>query len=148
MDKTPKYIKMCEKAREIQKALKDRFDFRFQGYCTYHKHLLEEIEDGDVACPPFAKKKRITPAANLYGTKEDCYWKEKWIGLPYQDQLQEMICKTKDDCYRIFVNGCYEDNNWNNLDSMEQLWLAFVMREKYNKVWKDEKETWEIAKEE
>jgi hypothetical protein len=56
-----------------------------------------------------------------------------------QDQLQEMICETKDDCYRIFVNGCYQDGNWDRLETMEQLWLAFVMKEKFKKIWKDDK---------
>jgi len=31
-------------------------------------------------------------------------------------------------------------------DSMEQLWLAFVMKELHNKVWNSEKEMWEAIK--
>ena len=65
------------------------------------------------------------------------------VWLPRQDQLQDML---------PFPVGKFNDNFWTALDelrnwgfetkfvgyiptSMEQLWLAFVMREKYNKEW-------------
>jgi len=68
-----------------------------------------------------------------------------WIFLPRQDQLQDMygnkwvdtMCEfgiwINDDC----ADGWYFENE-NKLGSMEQLWLAFVMQEKYNKTWNGE----------
>jgi len=72
------------------------------------------------------------------------FWDGKhFIWLPHQDQLQDMLP------YKI---GDAKDNFWSALAdlfewayhekwldyiplSMEQLWLAFVMKEKYHKVW-------------
>ncbi len=59
-----------------------------------------------------------------------------------QDQLQEMVANG--DCaydlfhrFEIWVN--YYDGEISQLElSMEQLWLAFVMKENHNKVWSDE----------
>ena len=57
--------------------------------------------------------------------------------LERQGQLQEMIKdKFKGWTYAGVLNAlqsfCFEISNY---DSMEQLWLAFVMKEKYGKVW-------------
>jgi len=61
--------------------------------------------------------------------------------LPRQDQLQEMIGKHYlRELIKIFIY--WWDNNWQEhpeFASMEQLWLAFVMKEKYNKIWDGEK---------
>ncbi len=57
--------------------------------------------------------------------------------LERQDQLQEMVDggfthQTFERFYRWYHSGI------TNLASMEQLWLAFVMKEKHNKVWSGE----------
>ena len=63
--------------------------------------------------------------------------------LERQDQLQEMVSggdKPFDigllfgRAFRFLMDG-----NCEYITSMEQLWLAFVMKEKYNKVWDGEK---------
>lgn len=60
--------------------------------------------------------------------------------LERQDQLQEMIEDNSRPAW-VLINRFYE---WHNnklrtisyaLASMEQLWLAFVMKEKFNKIW-------------
>lgn len=67
------------------------------------------------------------------------------IWLPRQDQLQEMV--EKED-----IGGLvWRFTQWWNVQrvgkscrlSFEQLWLAYVMKEKYNKVWNDKE--WVIA---
>ena len=73
MDTSEEYIKMCQKATEVQA-------------------LCEA--DVEIESPS--------------------------IWLPRQDQLQGMVE------YTVGVN---------KFNSMEQLWLAFVMSEKYNKKW-------------
>ena len=79
----------------------------------------------------------------------DCIW------LPTQSQLQEMLVKhrhpTIDEerycAYYLYLDfydwlprhgSILENKGRLNCNSMEQLWLAFVMKEKYNKVWNGE----------
>lgn len=146
---------MCKEAERIQELLKDKFDYRTQGYCTQHKRFIREIKDGDQSCPGFAEKKKNS-SLNLWGSKEDCYWNKKWIGLPYQDQLQEMVAETSgfDGKRMIGLELCnlwawYQQNRPGDIGvemklwaSWEQLWLRFVMKKKYNKLWDDKKEKW------
>ena len=67
------------------------------------------------------------------------------VWLPHQDQLQEMItadlygwkrinAKDRLEFFYCFVNDITP--RWLLIEtSMEQLWLAFVMKEKHDKVW-------------
>ena len=73
-------------------------------------------------------------------TDEDPYYCQ----LERQDQLQEMVSKDMNELILLFWNkvayvndGKTFSNPFYIIDftSMEQLWLAFVMKEKYNKVW-------------
>ena len=65
---------------------------------------------------------------------------ENVIWLPRQDQLQEMLVfksvTQADDIY-IKIERFYQFVNevLGDFESMEQLWLAFVMKEKYGKKW-------------
>lgn len=89
-----------------------------------------------------------------------------WIALPRQDQLQEMLEETLMGkrlresnrfswAYRAHPKGwmttciLWEFSQWEDkvkgyqlFDSWEQLWLAFVMKEKYDKVWSTTKKDW------
>ena len=67
---------------------------------------------------------------------------EVFIWLPRQDQLQALVDNDfngfvwyVDGCYGIGVDEFSVDNE--ELPSMEQLWLKFVMGEKYDKFWDD-----------
>ncbi len=71
------------------------------------------------------------------------FWRYKrhFIWLPRQDQLQEMVKDTFPLSNALihwfeqwFVLHWLRDSSLSEW-SMEQLWLAFVMKEKYNKVW-------------
>ena len=73
------------------------------------------------------------------------------VWLPRQDQLQEMIEKPEDFIGNWPVILTEKMLEWQKEEhygiyhwgeSFEQLWLAFVMKEKYNKVWDGEK--WQI----
>lgn len=73
----------------------------------------------------------------------------RYFPLYRQDQLQEIVKK---------ISKYYENSNycmlWDVYDfgefnspkyedySMEQLWLAFVMKEKYQKIWDNDKKEW------
>ena len=114
MDNTETYIKMCD-CPEIQgaKGEYDEHDYSYLG----ENYAIGDLED------------------------------EVW--LPRQDQLQEMVTD-KIDCpshsaFAIIVNLAHrlnkmseatEDfNYWIEFTSMEQLWLAFVMKTLHLKQW-------------
>jgi hypothetical protein len=66
----------------------------------------------------------------------------KAVWLPRQDQLQDMVIEkyaTPWDLAIAFSNVLMDDNEsyFDKFDSMEKLWLAFVMLEKRKKRWKD-----------
>ena len=68
-------------------------------------------------------------ASDEYGTGEDTQ-------LERQDQLQEMVgleLPLLESRFHGWLKN--EAIHRKYLDSMEQLWLAFVMKEKYGKVW-------------
>ena len=115
---TKQYIKMCEKAKELRKRWKPKEkDFYFN---TFHNEIL---------CYP-AGARSITK-------KED-------IPLWSQEQLQEMV-KAKEMCWQdslIYSFTEWYDENYlgsNLFNSMNELWLAFVMWELYKKKWDGEK---------
>jgi len=138
MDTSETYIKMCD-CDEIQSQRKRISD--------WNGKLWMFNEDGDfVTNAKLAKlgSERATRATNGKNSP-------KLVWLPRQDQLQEMVtdtidCPSHSSC-AIFINvghrihqWCDDDfNYWIQFTSMEQLWLAFVMKEKYNKLWTGEK---------
>ena len=77
---------------------------------------------------------------------DEPYEMYKPIWLPRQDQLQKMVRSkfaNNLDMLMAFYAFVTEDKPF-GFDAifnapMEQLWLAFVMKEKYNKVWNGEK---------
>ena len=136
---TENFIKQCEKADEIQKL------------CYYKK--------GDWF---YTKKHRNDVTNGLYiisGDWDLCYansnrednWltRAKGVWLPTQEQLQEML-----NAYSNYerINRFYEfvhldtsEYGWNkwcefvNDSSMNELWLCYVMKKLYNKIWTGEK---------
>ena len=121
MDTSETYVKMCEKAVEIQE-LSDTEGFR-------STNLLNNIFYN----------------INIHNFETTyCYKHKNNVWLPRQDQLQEII-KTDDiilDCSKFFSFVAFYTCERDRLDqvkkqtlSMEQLWLAFVMSQKYGKTW-------------
>ena len=116
MDTTETYIKMCD-CEEIQNQVPE---------------LLEMARDA-----PFGKQ------TNLCLCGEYLFYnvggEDKVIWLPRQDQLQEMVNENIN--YTIKLHGfggifdLMNDPDIIKATSWEQLWLAFVMKEKYNKTW-------------
>ena len=123
MDTSREYVQMCEKATEIQ-ALKPI-------YQTHGEWFVCAI------C-----NREYTEDSSSYFPLCDGHNAEVW--LPRQDQLQEMIgAKTTSDLIIGFLLSCGGlgwDSDWHpdnhvDISSMEQLWLAFVMHQKYGKRW-------------
>ena len=108
------YIKMCEKAEEVQRLRPIQLG---DWYAAQGNRCVCVI--GSLAHP------KLT--ADLF------LGKDTW--LPRQDQLQEMMPMPLSIVIDDFRNFCLQDGQVWLFGSMEQLWLAFVMRDKYNKVW-------------
>ena len=122
MDTSEIYIKMCAKAEEIQ-TTKAQY---FQSHGNF-------FADNITSCPTWLISCDI--CFNL--TKSP----ERFIWLPRQDQLQGMItiARNSGELLDLFVSFLlHAEPNYSKLYSMEQLWLAFVMKEKYNKTWNGE----------
>ena len=143
---------MCEKApREITEPIsilslvtrEAHQKYRAQIlYCTLHKRFIGYDYTN---CP-------------MCGEEDIC--EEHWIRLPRQDDLQEMIAEyiTQElelaQCSRYELMQSFLDfKAWlgeqyyredfvclptNVFDSGEQLWFAFVMKERHNKTWNGE----------
>ena len=111
MDKTEIFVKMCEKVEEIQRKAPQLFI--------------------------------TTNAVNLpfYDLDGNCWFiknNEKTIWVPRQDQLQELTgIKSIPTLLSQFNEFVVENVEYVTqfIDSCEKLWLAFIMKKRYNKVW-------------
>jgi len=124
MDTTEAHIKMSEKAVEIQ-----ALDRQEDGSWYFSKH--EEF--GGIYCLGSFNEEQLSTS------EADAIW------LPRQDQLQEMLLSQRYE-EKYDLCSAFAAFLWNKPDvmSFEQLWLAFVMKEKYGKVW--DGEDWVIKK--
>jgi len=146
MDISPKYIKMCKKAEEIQKLWRPKLGDFVWGipdsdgeptvsvclsvtYSAYERFGLVDVAVADL----WDEYKEI-----------DFEWwnKEKLVWLPRQDQLQKMCEPPLDILLMEFWEWLTKYDVGVKYDSLEQLWLAYVMVKRYGKVWDDSKEEW------
>ena len=134
MDTSKEYIKMCEKAKEIQNLWKPRTGDVF---AHIHPEKLRIVERNPIyeagVGHTLAEKGDIIPLAINFTNRQSNY-----IWLPRQDQLQEIVSSNVDkllDAFSIWEEGTGFIRERDNFTSMEQLWLAFIMEEKYKKIW-------------
>lgn len=122
MDTSERYIRMCEKAPELQPH-----DLEFvNGDCIYYKgkwgmYFEEKFYDEFV-----------------YNDESLIDYDLNPFRLHTQDQLQEMIIKDKEipiDWHYRFHLFLRDNHIAFCSDTMEQLWMAFVMHTTYNKIW-------------
>jgi hypothetical protein len=123
MDKSSLYIKMSESAKVIQKQWKPDFGDFFVSMSLGLASQCQPITSDLEKKVPYLKK-------------------IKAVWLPRQDQLQERVIEkyaTPWDLAIAFSNVLMGDNAsyFDNFDSMEKLWLAFIMLEKRKKKWKE-----------
>lgn len=113
------YIRMCEKALEVQ-ALKTQKNVR--------------SDDPFVSKEEFKEKHDQEREWHII-----CEWiRDEHIWLPRQENLQRIMLN--EYSLRGIFSALGEDiiemkGYLNGLKSGEQLWLAFLMKEMYNKVW-------------
>lgn len=145
MDLTNRYIIMCHKAEDIQKAWIPRQCDFFIDY--------EVLEEGLSLCNPGGNQVQVIDlyyqeSEGLQYQQECKDIKANSVWLPRQDQLQRMAEEDETKIFRL-VNSVIEDQYYYpkkdaNVEppsifySMEQLWLAYVMKEKYKKIWDEE----------
>jgi len=141
MDTNKEYIKMCEKAEEIQDSYPD-YGLVCEGRNIFYERKIEGVKYCDDNNEPYfySKYRQLKLVNNIW--------------LPRQDQLQDMIANKFVDYVRdIKFNSTLSlmYNFWKFVDdecedsfSIERAWLAFVMKEKYNKIWNGKE--WEIIK--
>lgn len=129
MDTTPEYIKMCEKATEIQ----EQHDMEY-GDCYIHKGTGALL----IIVPKYSTEFQainITAKCNFNDLiPSHITW------LPRQDQLQEILLKKYDvDSLEMAFHSFINDARFLlNKTTFEQLWLMFFMKERHNKVWNGE----------
>lgn len=148
---------MCEKIEEIQKLWKPDDGDYFYGYewadlkkyydkegnhqisknvsklATKEIHLLYFSGDDYESCFPIGEDIG-------YENQKPDLTKSFW--LPTQEQLQEMVF-TENDFYDnlieftkfIDTEYCYFAERNDNYENFDELWLCYVMKEKYNKTW-------------
>jgi len=148
MDKSEEYIKMCESAKEIQKSWQpdvgDWFlnDYReTTGFIEDVENQIWNYKDKDkwekIQC--LTQKLSIeeyvvisdSDGSHIYTISE--FFKHRHVFLPQQDYLQNML--GDNEPYSLF-NKLYAFGEKNYLfKTPEQLTLAYVMKEKFNKSW-------------
>jgi len=141
MDTT--YIKMCD-CEEIQEGHKWEYgDWLIAEYGLFQIGTATfDYDMSNKNIPPIRSELPIATIQNR--DIEAQTFTGRLIWLPRQDQLQEMIgdfdkCQDLMHDYLSSRIGASITNLWLSPPlSMEQLWLAFVMKEKYNKVWSSE----------
>lgn len=151
MDTSQIYVKMCGKAEEIQRQWKPKWADWCFGKCVTQCGCL--VSEPKIYCFDPAEEDcwyECIPVGwdyNRWEAKTDTIW------LARQDELQGMLEEIKDKNHFIFRFYHFLQSRYlkithqnayvvlyNEFDncSMEKLWLAFVMKEKFGKVWNGE----------
>ena len=149
---------MCEKAEEIQK-LKPKGIWRLH---SEHRNDPNKLDDKDYLYVSFYYLPNVLKERNIQLLKWDNDEGHPIIGsysdntegaiwLPTQGQLQGMIFKESDfydNISNFYCFLCEEYTYFTILNTkeeklkyknMNELWLCYVMREKYNKIWDSKK---------
>lgn len=144
MDTSKEFIKMCEMAIEIQYRWRPK-----NGDLCLSGNSVRMFRTPNVLY--YLDQPNYSLIETDFLLKRDI---NRIVCLPTQSQLQGMVKGDKDLWYfmdqffgfitkpRIFEGEKAGENYCDILNSMEQLWLAFVMKEKYNKSWNEEKQDW------
>lgn len=153
MDVSNNYITMCDMAQEIQDGYKPSAgDFAVRA-CEYGHYTIGLVSWNYSEWCLWWSLLDGTDGIILRGSNSQERYLDRLIWIPRQDQLQDMITGDLygwpvsgiDNIDRLeFFNDFARDLNNSRTMSMEQLWLAFVMKEKYGKVWNNE--CWEVSK--
>jgi hypothetical protein len=130
MDTSEQYIKQCEKAEKIQKS------------------WIPAWGDWDYSPPnPDRPEHGILGLCSVLGSNYFGHPLAHNIWLPTQDRLQEMVGHLLGWSFMLDYFEQWRIAHREEIPpetTPEQLWLAFVMKEKFGKVW--DGETWVESK--
>ncbi len=128
MDITETYIKMSD-CEEIQGGWSPQI-----GDYVAHRHPIDPSSVSVVGVITKIVGELIFLNSNAVASHLS-----RLIYLPREDQLQKMVRGTFSR-QLLRLDKWMKDPSfmWKYCDSMEQLWLAFVMQENHNKVWDGE----------
>jgi len=128
MDVSADYIKMCESAEEVQK----KWVPNIGDWCLDSENEIKVL--GNVVNYYAPSKSAAGPGC---GGCSLGYKLKTW--LPRQDQLLEMM-DGQGNLPLVLQGLCKKADSWGGKEykSFEQLWLGFVMQEKYHKTWNGE----------
>ena len=161
MVKTLEYIKMCGKAVKIQELWSEKLKnnkwegnyihvvFKDKCTCGLSGHLLARLPVYGLS---YEKERWIYCNGQIDEIPFRTDYTDKIlriIWLPRQGQLQEMVkwekiyqlhlfCDYDGYVFKVSKKPDYDKCHYLNGESMEQLWLAFVMHEKFNLTWQGE----------
>lgn len=142
---TKNFVNQCEQAEEIQKDGSKIIDGDYYYWSVDKRIHMSFTED-------FTREHGYVvhhPEQWDYLDDRKCIW------LPTQEQLQEMVLPTLREKYNnsaplrkmggegnwvidLFC-GCVNEDRLFHSNNMNELWLAFVMYEKYDKIWTGER---------
>jgi hypothetical protein len=130
MDITEKYTLINKKADQVQKLLHP--GVRAYGTPFWYENVVIRVFAGEA----------------FYFTGFDESRKET-VWLPTQDQLQRIV-KSSTPEYLVgdFFNFIWDEKLGkkkeivSEMDTMEQLWLAYIVYTKYKKVWNNKQKEW------
>ena len=151
---TDNYIKMCEQAEEIQKEWRPKIGDYY--YEKGHHKIFDK--------KPYHYKAILDKEKSYLFHKKhnDNIFNYKRFWLPTLEQLFEMIdwdkainnSKTiinntwkrecREGCKLVLLSEFYRDGISNRFGTIKEILFAFVMYEKYHKIWTGEK--WEKEK--
>lgn len=151
---------MCERAKKIQEDHKWEYgDWFVAEYGVFQIGTASfDYDMKDETKPPIRSK---LPIATIQSedVEGSMFTGDELIWLPRQDQLQGMLLTSDVDFVELLEHfywswAAYKTDEkypWReyiededkgkilaDFASMEQLWLAFVMKEKFNKIWNGE----------
>lgn len=145
MDTSKEYIEMCKKAQEIQEIKEMYKDYDKGDF--YDRYGFIEVASPYSSCEEYADDNYCDEIQQR--DKSD-------IWLPRQDQLFDLIMELNnnfgcnDKLQGIFINNIYAfnrelyHNQSQTFDTLEKVYLSFVMKGKYNKVWDINSKEWKI----
>ncbi|MCK5608026.1 hypothetical protein KAR91_39465 [Candidatus Pacearchaeota archaeon] len=144
MDTSEAYVKMCREAKEIQEKWKvDEGDWCIDKSKIPKKDYHVRWDEYGVGV--------IDADQETNSNKCRISWRKWVLWLPRQDQLQEILLESinknrepEDEADHITILDNISEwvfsKPYPTYQSMEQLWLAFVMKKKHQKTWNGE--TW------
>jgi len=150
MDTSETYIKMCEKATEIQSLKPQPEDGNPYSPKEFDRDYVSFFylpEEGRVEVLKWDNDEGRPIIGGYNDDRDGAIW------LPRQDQLQEMVEVPESSITSriewLLIDLVSEYTTWDDSDqtvgmhipvfkTFEQLWLAFVMKEKYGKDWNGE----------